>query len=260
MAPELTDGGEADERADLYSLGATMYQMAAARPPFTGSREEVLAARRADPPPSLERDDMPEALRNLISCLLSADREQRSASAAEVLDRLDAIRTARADIERLLASDESATLEFKSYLRVPVGPPKPGQNRPPEKLDPMLRYPALKSLAAFLNTDGGTLVIGVEDDRSILGLEADFSGQKGSIRNAWRLSFDHLVSRYLGGEALNYIDLQLEPWQDRTIAIVRCSPSNEPTWLGDDLYVRRTASTEKLPARHAVAWCHRKWG
>jgi len=48
-APELTDGGGADEHADLYSLGATIYEMAAGRPPFAGSREEILAARRAGP-------------------------------------------------------------------------------------------------------------------------------------------------------------------------------------------------------------------
>lgn len=55
MAPELTDSGKADERADLYSLGATMYQAAAGQPPFTGSREEILTTRRACPPPPLDR-------------------------------------------------------------------------------------------------------------------------------------------------------------------------------------------------------------
>ena len=123
----------------------------------------------------------------------------------------------------------------------------------------MFKYPVLKSLAAFLNTEGGTLIIGVRDDRSIIGIEADFPDRGGSIRDAWRLAFDDLVSHNLGSEALNYIDLQLEPWQGRTIAIARCSPSKEPTWLGDDLYVRRTASTEKLSTRHAVAWCHQRW-
>ena len=39
MAPELTDGESADERADLYSLGATIYEMAAGRPPFAGTRD-----------------------------------------------------------------------------------------------------------------------------------------------------------------------------------------------------------------------------
>ena len=260
MAPELADSGRADERADLYSLGATMYQMAAGRPPFTGSREEILTTRRAGPPPRLERPDLPEALRTLISCLLSADREQRPANAAEVLDRLAGIRTARADIERLLASDESAMLEFKPLLRIPVGPHKPGEAVPTERLDLMCKYPVLKSLAAFLNTGGGTLIVGIRDDRGIIGIEADFPDRVGSIRDTWRLAFDDLVSRHLGSEALNYVELQLEPWQGRTIAIVRCSPSKEPTWLGDDLYIRRTASTEKLSTRHAVAWCHQRWG
>ena len=127
MAPELTDGEGADERADLYSLGATIYEMAAGHPPFAGSREEILTARRAGPPPPVEREDLPEALRDLIVCLLSADREQRPASAGEVLERLEGIRTARADIEKLLASDESARLEFKSTLRTPIAQPKPGE-------------------------------------------------------------------------------------------------------------------------------------
>jgi serine/threonine protein kinase len=260
MAPELTDGGQADERADLYSLGATMYQMAAGRPPFTGSREEILTARRAGPPPPLERDDLPGALSKLIFCLLSADREQRPPSAAEVLDRLESIRTARADIEKLLASDESATLEFKPLLRIPVRPPKPGETGSPETPGPMYKYPALKSLAAFLNTDGGTLIIGVRDDRTIIGIEDDVSRCKGSMRDAWRKTFDDLVSSHLESTALNYIDLQLEPWQGRTIAIIRCSPSKEPTWLDGDLYVRRTASTEMLHARQAMAWCYQRWG
>jgi len=260
MAPELIEGGEADERADLYSLGATIYEMAAGRAAFAGSREETLAARRAGPPAPLERDDLPAAFYALVFDLVSAERERRPASAAEVLQRLEGIRAARADLQKLLASDESAMLEFKSVLRVPVGPPKPGGSRSPERLEPILRYPALKSMAAFLNTDGGTLIIGVTDDRRVVGIEADFPHHKGSVHDAWRLAFDGLVSRYLGGEAMNFIDLQVEPWQGRTIAIIRCSPSREPVWLGDELYVRRTASTEKLSTRHALAWCRQRWG
>jgi serine/threonine protein kinase len=94
MAPELAEGESADERADLYSLGATMYEMCAGRPPFTGTRAEILAARRAGAPPSLERDDLPEALRDLIYCLLAPERDQRPARAAEVVERLEGLRAA----------------------------------------------------------------------------------------------------------------------------------------------------------------------
>jgi serine/threonine protein kinase len=104
-APELADGGEADERADLYSLGATIYDMCCGHPPYTGTREEILAARRAVPPPSLEREDLPVALRDLIFCLLARDRDQRPPSAADVVGYLEGLRTAHADLERLLASN-----------------------------------------------------------------------------------------------------------------------------------------------------------
>jgi serine/threonine protein kinase len=105
MAPELADGGDTDERADLYSLGATVYEMCCGRPPYTGSREEILTASWAGPSPSLERDDLPGALRDLVFRLLARDRDQRPASAADVVGYLEGIRTAHADLERLLASN-----------------------------------------------------------------------------------------------------------------------------------------------------------
>jgi serine/threonine protein kinase len=260
MAPELTDSGKADERADLYSLGATIYQMAAGRPPFSGSRQEILAARRAGPPSPVEREDLPQALRDLVFCLLSVDREQRPASAAEVLKRLEGICTARADIERLLASDESARLEFKASLRVPVDPPKPGDKRTSGELERALEHEVLETVAAFLNTDGGTLIIGVKDDQTITGIDVDYPRVKPRSSDGWRLTFDHLVTHELGAEVMNCIDLQLEPWQDHTIAIIKCLPRQEPTWVGDELYVRCTASTERLSTRHAVAWWRQRWG
>jgi eukaryotic-like serine/threonine-protein kinase len=259
MAPEVADGREADERADLYSLGATIYEMAAGRPPFAGDRAEILAALRAGPPPHLQRQDLPAALRHLISCLLSADPAQRPASAAEVIEQLQGIGTARADIERLLASDESARLEFKASLREPVDR-NPADKRPVGELRRAIEREVIETLAAFLNTDGGTLIIGVKDDRTITGIEVDYPWAKPRSRDGWRLTFDHLVTHQLGAEVMKCISLQLEPWHGRTIAVIRCEPRQEPTWVGDELYIRCTASTEKLSTRHALAWCRQRWG
>jgi serine/threonine protein kinase len=258
-APEVTDGGIADERADLYSLGATMYEMAAGHPPFAGTREEILAARRAGPPPSLRRDDLPEALCDLIFSLLAQKPEQRPASAAEVIERLEGIRAARAEIERLLTSDETTTLEFKPALCTPRKTSTPGENRQQNKPSRHFEHEVVKTIAAFLNTDGGTLIIGVIDDHTTTGIEADYPTVCKPSSDGWRLTFDDLVSSQLGTAVMSYINLQLEPWQGRTIAIVRCSKREEPTLVADDeFFVRRTASTVNLSTREALAWCERR--
>lgn len=95
MAPELLEGGRVGERADLYSLGATIYEMCQGYPPFGGSLTEIQAARRQTPLPPLDRDDLPQALPNLVSSLLSPNPGHRRASAAEVLERLEIIRAGK---------------------------------------------------------------------------------------------------------------------------------------------------------------------
>ena len=260
-APEITDGGTLDERADLYSLGVTMYEMAAGHLPFAGTRQDILTARRIGPPPALERNDLPEALRELIFSLLAPEPEQRPASVAEVIERLDAIRAARAEVGHLIASDETTTLEFKSSLRVPARPLTKEEKSQLNKVHRALEHEVVKTVAAFLNTDGGTLIIGVADDHTIVGIEIDYPSLRHQSSDGWRLAFDDLVSSQLGTAAINAIDLRLEPWQGRTIAIVRCSKREEPTWIGgDELFVRRTASTVKLSTREALAWWRERRG
>jgi serine/threonine protein kinase len=94
MAPELADGKSADERADLYSLGATILEMCQGRPPFAGTREEILAVHRTGPSQVLDRDDIPEGLRELVFRLLAPEPGRRPASAAEVVESLQCLRTA----------------------------------------------------------------------------------------------------------------------------------------------------------------------
>jgi serine/threonine protein kinase len=126
MAPELVAGTAADERSDLYSLGATIYEMVAGSPAFAGTREEVLIARQAGQPPTLKRDGLPESLRNLISCLLAPNRDQRPRQADEVAGCLEQLRAAHAQIDRLLKAN--------------------------------IEHEVLKTLATFLDTESSAMI------------------------------------------------------------------------------------------------------
>ena len=73
------------------------------------------------------------------------------------------LRTHR-NAEALIKQGESKTLEFKSTLR---------WNFKEDRKDNRMTFAALKTIAAFLNTEGGDLLIGVADDRSVVGIERD---------------------------------------------------------------------------------------
>jgi serine/threonine protein kinase len=95
MAPEqLLDAHSADIRADVYSLGCTLYHLLAGKPPFSGPDHKSLAAKRQahlrEAPPSLRgpRPDVPEALEQLVNRLLAKNPDDRPATPALVAEAL----------------------------------------------------------------------------------------------------------------------------------------------------------------------------
>ena len=92
MAPEqAVDTPHADARADIYSLGCTLYYLLAGRPPYDGNTflKKVLA-HREQPVPSLRtvRPDVPESLHAVFQNMLAKKPEERQQSMAEVISAL----------------------------------------------------------------------------------------------------------------------------------------------------------------------------
>jgi serine/threonine-protein kinase len=121
MAPEQVAGEPIDGRADLYSLGCTMYAMLTGAPPFTGDTPmEVLERHLHDTPvPVLRhRADAPTALAALVGRLLAKDPADRPATAGEVKSRLLAVR-----------NGQTAGVPVVQPYSAPIGGPDPAPNR-----------------------------------------------------------------------------------------------------------------------------------
>jgi serine/threonine protein kinase len=87
MAPELARGEKIDHRADLFSLGVTLYRMAAGELPFKGQNAmAVLIALTTESPPAVRElaPNLPPALADLIDRLMAKEPAGRPQSAAEV--------------------------------------------------------------------------------------------------------------------------------------------------------------------------------
>lgn len=87
LAPEQFTGEPVDERADLYALGITLYEVAAGQPPFAAADWQAAARQHTlDTPPPLAdiRPDLPPALVAVITRLLAKSPSDRFPSAADV--------------------------------------------------------------------------------------------------------------------------------------------------------------------------------
>ena len=92
ISPEQTMGHTADGRADIYSLGATLYILAAGRPPFSGNTTQKLLQHQLQPPPPLAEvaPTVPAGLAAAVHRMLAKDPAARFQTAAEVADVLAA--------------------------------------------------------------------------------------------------------------------------------------------------------------------------
>jgi type I restriction enzyme R subunit len=145
--------------------------------------------------------------------------------------------------EDLIKQGESKTLEFKSTLRWNL--------KEDRQDDKGVTYAVLKTIAAFLNTEGGDLLIGVADDGTIVGIERD---QLNSDDKFMR-HLTQVVRNGLGDRAGTCIDPKTQEVQDKVVCVVSCQRSPEPVflkWKGmeaapdGDFFVRSGPGTVKL--------------
>ena len=107
MAPEQARGEKVDHRCDLYSLGCVMYRMATGDLPIKGNdtMAMLMALVLHEPTPPVQlREDVPQALSDLIMALLAKEKEKRPASAKELVNALKNIERSLAGVVPGLAS------------------------------------------------------------------------------------------------------------------------------------------------------------
>lgn len=115
MSPEQVDGKEADQRADLYSLGVIIYEMVTDRVPFKGDSAMSVALKHKTEAPTIPRElnaQVPESLSRLILKCMEKDREQRYQRAEDVLSDL-------ANVEKEIKGETETTTEKEPDILLP---------------------------------------------------------------------------------------------------------------------------------------------
>lgn len=167
-----------------------------------------------------------------------------------------------AAIKDLIAKGEGATLEFKSTARWNVKIAQP---------DAKMERVIVKTIAAFLNAKGGTLIIGVEDDGKIYGLHEDYKlcGNKG--RDGFENWLMQTLMKDFGKDAAAQLAVEFHQLgtADETkpgtadVCLVNVQPSPKPRFAtenGQELFFVRTGNaTNQLKMSEFLAYSKQRW-
>jgi Schlafen, AlbA_2 len=123
----------------------------------------------------------------------------------------------------------------------------------------------VKSVAAFLNcSTGGTLAIGISDDKHVVGLDADFLAKGMGIDNYVNAITQGLVSACGAGPVTLHTRVRPEQITDRWVVLVDVTPSAKPVFARSSkqdevFYVRANNTTRQLGIAEAHEYISSRW-
>jgi hypothetical protein len=161
------------------------------------------------------------------------------------------------EVAALIAAGESATVEFKSSARWDMK-----QNTVNKALELVI----VKTAAAFLNSEtGGTLLIGVDDNRNAIGLVHDYKtlGKK-QDRDGYELWLTKLLLDQFGQESSPFIRITFHDMAGQDVCRVAVNLSPKAVYVtesnAENLYIRAGNSTRLLTTKEAIEYSKHRWG
>ena len=159
-------------------------------------------------------------------------------------------------IEDILAAGENERVEFKASARWDY---REG------KTNKALEQVIVKTVASFLNSkEGGILVIGVEDNGNIVGLENDYRTlSQRPNRDGYQQFLVNLLSNSIGKVPCSSVSIEFSAPGNDEVCLVNCFASPTPVYVQDGqqskFYLRVGNTTQELSTKDSVAYIDRRW-
>lgn len=179
---------------------------------------------------------------------------QKEKDAAMAAYKALAPRTEDQELNAILLAGEGPKVEFKSTARWDL---KEG------KKNPKLEGVVLKTVAGFLNAEGGTLLVGVDDEGAAVGLEYDYATLRKPNRDGFGLFLTDLLLGALGKDIAPCLTWSFHTLTGKDVCRVEVAPAPKPAFLredNDDVFYLRTAnSTRRMTAKEVLDYAKVRW-
>ena len=170
----------------------------------------------------------------------------------EDIDRLDSIIDA---LGKLTEDDkikslrrkwgESQTLEFKETFGWDVAKKEQGE---------YLQQGCIKTLAGFFNSEGGKLLIGVNDNGEILGIEQEVEKLHKKSNDKFLNHMKNKFKAKLGAGNYDLYSTRIINIDGKDIILIECEKSKEPIFTEDKFYVRESVATDELKGQEIYTY------
>ncbi len=147
-------------------------------------------------------------------------------------------------ITKLIAEFENHKLDFKEFY---------GVNNSGVSDANSVRS-TLKTIAAFLNSDGGTVLVGVDDSGNIKGIASDLGILHNPTRNEFELKIRNAIRDRFSPSPTGLIEITFHDLPEGTICRIDVQPTKTPTYFDNQLYVRNGNQTERKVGTELTTW------
>lgn len=163
----------------------------------------------------------------------------------------------REAIQQLIDQGEGKLVEFKSTGRFSVHT---------GAADPGVEWSLVKTLAGFMNANGGTLIVGVDDEGTPVGVQHDYPLLKKQDRDGWELWLTDVVSSSLGKAAAAELEVVFCDFDGCDVVRIDVGPAASPvfatTLKGEKIQkfmARVNNSTQELAGEEALKYQKKRW-
>lgn len=146
-------------------------------------------------------------------------------------------------VKDIIGKDEGQKVEFKSSLR---------WHYADSCVSKELEFQIAKIISAFMNSYGGVLLIGVDDQGAVLGLEKDFStfGKKKDV-DGFELQLGSVIGKYMDKKYRQQVHVSFDKIDEKIVCKVEVRPSTEPVYLKGgkgtkEFYIRTGNSSQPV--------------
>lgn len=179
-------------------------------------------------------------------------------SSGEFQSKLDSMLQAAGELSQadyirsVIRQGESKTVEFKETFDL---------NLFTKERDGKIESSALKTIVAFLNSEGGNLLVGVSDDLQIVGIGRELAKFYKDNTDKFLLHFKNKLKARVGEEFYPLVNYRIVSVDGVKVVHVECKKSDSPCFLDkNDFYVRTNPATDKLEGPKILEYVKKHFG